>query len=367
MRIMAVLLLCGAVFAPALLADEVRFRTNEGLVESVACEVTGWSWKEVQYKSAKGSAKVARKDLVAVQRTSENGTLSDKLSAAQSAMATDLAKARTLLEGELKDASSTAVNKEEATYLLADLALIEAGSDGRRRPTAIAAFKNYINSYKEGYFARQAYTSLAGLQRASKDVSGARETFKNMAKVGSGLDLIGSQLLGEFELDEKQWQAAVVAFKDAAKFAGSDKAARYKANAMQARALKGGGDTATAQSMLEEIKKDEFFNDPTTAEGDEVLSIVYGTLADILYDKKAYQEAYEACMTAAFYCWWLQSKGEGDFLAKAFVSARKTSVGADNWKTRGDKLEEVLAGSHSKELKAAREILEKDKPSDTPK
>lgn len=356
MQMKLALLLC-ALLAPALMADEIRYRAGDR-TEIAAGVVTAWSWKEVSYKAAGSTGKVARKDLISVSRTSENGSLSANLSSALSAAANDPARAMMLLEREAN--SGDAVNKEDATYQIADLTWSTAQGDKRKLQAAVDKFKAYIAAYKDGYYADQAYVNCGMLQARLGDIAGARATYQAMIRVGSGLDLIGAMELGQLEFNAKQYGAAVNAFKDAAKAAGSDKTARYKANAWQAKALSANKDAAAARPLLEEIVKDSAFNDPTTPDGDEVMSLAYANLGTIYFDSKSFEQAYDACMMAAFYAWWLQGEGEGNFLALAWRAAKKSSVGADQWKTRADKLAEVLAAAHPKVWKDAQEAAKND-------
>lgn len=357
MRTLAMMLIFAAMLAPALAADEIRYRTGDK-VNLATGSVTAWSWKEVSFRAGTNNLKVMRKDLIAVTRTSENGSLSANLSRAQTAINQgDNNRARTLLETEAR--SGDAVNKEEAMYLLADIALLEAGQDARRRQAAIDRYRTYLNAYKEGYFAQEAYLTCARLLGQAGDGAGARQTYRTMISVGAGLDLAGAQALGEFEFSAKQWAAAVAAFRDAARFAGADKSARYKSNAWQARALAANKDAAGARTLLEEIVKDEAFVSTETPDRDQVLAEAYAVLGQVYFEQKSYEQAYDANMMAAFYAWWLQGKGEADFLALAWRCAKKNSVGADQWKTRADKIEAVLSASNPKKMKEARDA-EKD-------
>ncbi len=350
-KLMTVFSLC-TLLAPLLWADTVSFMAGREVQTDNGVVVTAWSWAKVEYKTSEGKTKsVARKDLVSVNRTTEQGSLSETLSSAIQKMAADPEGAAATLDNESKTGS--ALNKEHALFLLAQLYASDANERSARQ--AADRVRAYVSAYKDGYFLGDALPLLARMQILGKDLDGARQTYKDMARLGSPFDNNGSQALGELEISAGRFDAALAAFRDAAKFAGNDKSLKAKADSWSGLVLVAQKKYADAQAIVEPITKDESLEDKNSVEDDAALAVAYRVLGDCLFDgRQTYEAAYNAYMMGAYYAWWIGGNSEGYCLAQAWRAAKNAMASDSKFKERMEKLEEALNAGYPNELRQAK-------------
>ncbi len=341
-----------ALLAPALFADSVGYMQGKDVAWDNNVEIKAWSWKQVDYVAEGNKAKVVmRKDLVSVTRSAENGTMSQNLSKAIMDMAASPGDAQDALLAEMKD--GTPLNKEHATFLLGQLHASNASGKEASRDAAIKV-ADYIKAYGNGFFLGDAYPLLARMQLQAADTAGARQAFRDMAKLGAPYDARAQQSLGELELNANNADAALTAFREASKLT-SDKNLRFKAEAWASLTLSLQKKWDAAKAIAEPITKDETLDDPVSTDDDAALGIAYRVLGDCLLEgSQTYEKAYDAYMLASYYSWWTQGPGEGYCLAQAWRAASKLVGSDEKWKERKEKLEEALTAGYPNELKAAK-------------
>jgi len=336
------LALMGLLLGGALHADKITYlATVSGKVEVKAEDnvtITDWSAAKVDYETAdKKKLSVAYKDVLSVDR--HGGSMSEQLSDALSLVGQDPRGA--IDELAAVAAGGNKLDKEEATYLRAQLLESESNADRSLLNEAIKAYDAYIKGWKAGYFAREAYRGLSNLQPANA----ARSTLGNMARADASLARLGYQLLGELEAREGKWADAVSAFKSAQSAARTDKdaAADALAIAWEGWATLKNGNAAGAKTLLESVTEDSKLDDPNTTTDEIALSIAFRALGDAHYDGDGYQKAYDAYVKGAYYAWWTGGTSEGHCLGRAYLCAKKLEGTDAKWKKRRDKLRTALA------------------------
>ena len=359
-RFAIIVALPALLLAASLSADNINFVKADKTIDSKTnVKIKSWSWAQVDWVShdGKSSGSIKRRQLVSITRTrTTSGTMGKELSSAIDQLGTDPAGAQETL---LRVAGAgSALDKEEATFLLGVLAAQEA-TNRAGRAAAISGFSAYVKAYASGNFAKEAYTQLASLQRWNRDASGARRTLQKMVKVGLGLDVMGSQLLGELEFDQKKYAAAISAFKAAGKAAGNNKNLKYKANAWQGLSLLKKGDVASAKSVLEPIVADKDFEDPESNDDDLALAVAYPALGDIYFAQKTYAKAYDSYILGGFHAWWIGGTQEGYCLSQAWRCTKRLTTSGKKWTNREKKLKESLQTNYPSELKRAKVAEEK--------
>jgi hypothetical protein len=217
MRLVLVLLVA-STFSGALLADRVSYwkvsdnkRTAESLDEVT---VTTWNAKGVSCKANTGGAVtvVETANVITVSRADTGGSMGAELQAALETAGRNIAAAKEALLAAATKGSE--LDREEAMFRRAELFETEARSGGGRAE-AIRVFQDYITRYKAGFFARDAYTTLAEFQSAAGKIADARATLKSMISADTALARLGHQKLGELEAGTKDWKAALAALKAA--------------------------------------------------------------------------------------------------------------------------------------------------------
>lgn len=351
MRLVLVLLVA-STFSGALLADRVTYwkasgdkRTAESLDEVT---VTAWSAREVSCKPATGAVvKIETASIITVSRADTGGSMGAELMAALETAGRNVAAAKEALLAASGKGSE--LDREEALFRRAELYETEARSGGGRAD-AMREFQAYITRYKAGFFARDAYTTLAEFQVAAGKTADARTTLKSMIGADSSLLRLGNQKLGELEADAKDWKAALTAFKAAEGASNGNRNARYLAMAWQGAVLQKSGDNNAAKDLLEKVTGDDAFEDETSEEDESALGVAWPALAEALYASGSLEKAYNAYVQGAYYVWWNQGTNEGACLRQACICAKKLQSGDEKWKARYEKLRATLASGYPKEI-----------------
>ncbi|MBX3473623.1 MAG: hypothetical protein KF754_04510 [Planctomycetes bacterium] len=349
------LLLVASTFACAASADMISYLRRAGgkvTIESVDnVTVTAWNARQVSYRTADNkTGTVTSADVISLVRA--GGSMSRELEAAIAEMANDPQAAEKALQDLTNKGND--LDKEEALFRKAELWAGEARTSGKTSAytQAITDFGTYTNRFKAGYFARDAYTSMADFQRKLKRVADARTTLRAMINADAALQRLGNQKLGELEASQGDWKAALTAFKAAEGGSGDDKNARYLALAWQGVATLKNGDAAAARTILETVTNDETFQD----EGNEdelALAVAYPALGDAYYAAGNFTKAYDAYVLAGYYIWWSGLENEGYVLAQAYLCAKKLQGTDEKWKARTEKLRTALAVSYPRDLQRA--------------
>jgi tetratricopeptide (TPR) repeat protein len=314
--------------------------------------VTTWSAAKVEYRTEEGRpGTLASADVVTINRDAPG--MSDQLTKAIGLAGSDPQAAKAAL-GRVA-ASGNALDKEEASYWIARIAVNEASTGEGAAGAAITECQNYLKSYKSGYFAREVYRSLGEVQQRAKRAADARNTYKAMAGADNALAREGYQLLGQLEAAEAKWQDAISAFDQAKTRARSDgyKAGEYLAQAWQGAVTAKNNDPNGAKTLLEGVTSGEAFEDATTFDDENALAVAYPALGDVLFAKEDFAKAYDAYIKAAYYAWWTAGTGEGRSIGGAYKCARKLESGDEKWKKRKDKLRTALALGFPQELQRA--------------
>lgn len=345
--------LCSTLLAGALHADRITYVKRAGgkvSIESIdGLTVTSWNSKEVSYSDAdKKSGTVPRRDIVTLTRETSS---SNALSEAAGMVGSDPAKAAARLAP--LTGTGTALDKEEAQYLLAMLWAGEVSRDPGAATNATRELTKYLQSYKAGYFAALVYQELAALQRQAKKPDDARRTYQNMIGADASLARQGNQWLGELEADQGKWQAAITAF-GAAKAAATrdgDKNGEYLAMAWDGWCNLKNNNAAGARATLEAVTGDEKFDDPASSDDEVALSVAYPALGDAYFEGGNFQKAYDAYIKGAYYSWWTSGNREGHCVGQAFLCAKKLEPTDEaKWKPRRENLRTVLALAYPREL-----------------
>ncbi|MCB9932764.1 MAG: hypothetical protein H6841_05000 [Planctomycetes bacterium] len=336
------LALTGLLLGGALQADRVTYISGSGTKTEVKLDdnvtVTGWTAAKVEYENAeKKKSSVAYKDIIAVDR--QGGTMGAELAGALELVGSD---PRAAIAGLAAVATSgSALDKEEAAYLRAQLLDSESAGDRSLAAEAVKAYDAYIKSYKAGFFAREAYRGLANLQKPDA----ARTTLKNMVRADSSLERLGNQLLGELEAGAAKWADAISAFKAAQTAARNEKDlnAEFLAIAWEGLATLRNGNAAGAKTLLESVTEDSRLDDPNTNTDEVALSVAFRALGDAHFEGDNFQKGYDAYIKGAYYAWWTAGSTEGHCLGRAYVCAKKLEGTDAKWKKRRDKLRTALA------------------------
>jgi hypothetical protein len=286
-------------------------------------------------------------NVITVSRADTGGSMGAELQAALETAGRNIAAAKEALLAAATKGSE--LDREEAMFRRAELFETEARSGGGRAE-AIRVFQDYITRYKAGFFARDAYTTLAEFQVAAGKTADARATLKSMIGADSSLVRLGNQKLGELEAGTKDWKAALAALKAAEGAANGNRNARYLAMAWQGAVLQRSGDNNAAKDMLEKVTGDDSFEDETSEEDETALAVAWPALAEALNASGSLEKAYNAYVLGAYYVWWNQGTDEGYFLRQACICAKKLQSGDEKWKARYDKLRATLASGYPKEL-----------------
>ncbi len=342
------------LFAGAASADTIIYNkqaaTGREQARLANVTVTAWSASKVEYKTEEGrSGSLPSAEVVTISRNTPG--ISDQLINAIGLAGSDPQAAKAAL-GRVA-ASGNALDKEEALYWIARIAVSEASDGGAG--AAITECQNYLKSYKAGYFAREVYRSLGEVQQRAKRTGDARNTYKAMANADNALAREAHQMLGQLEAAEGNWKEAISAFDQAKTRARSDgyKAGEYLAQAWQGAATAKNGDANAAKTLLEGVTNGEAFEDATTFDDENALAIAYPALGDVLFGKETFDKAYDAYIKAAYYAWWTGGTGEGRSIGGAYKCARKLETTSDMWKKRKDKLRTALALGFPQELQRA--------------
>lgn len=314
--------------------------------------VTTWSAAKVEYRTEEGRpGTLASADVVTISRDAPG--MSNELTRAIGLAGSDPQSAKAALARVAS--SGNALDKEEASYWVARIAVNEASTGEGAAGTAITECQNYLKSYKSGYFARDVYRSLGEVQQRAKRVADARNTYKAMAGADNALAREAYQLLGQLEAAEANWKDAISAFDQAKTRARSEgyKAGEYLAQAWQGAVTAKNNDANAAKTLLEGVTGGETFEDATTFDDENALAVAYPALGDVLFGKEDFQKAYDAYIKAAYYAWWTGGTGEGRSIAGAFKCARKLETGNEMWKKRKDKLRTALLLGFPQDLQRA--------------
>jgi hypothetical protein len=349
---LVLILLVASTFSGALLADRVTYwkvsgdkRTAESLDEVA---VTAWNAKEVTCKPATGAVtKLETAQIISINRADTGGSMGAELKDALDTAGRNAAAAKDALLAASSKGSE--IDREEALFRRAELYEADARS-GSGRADAIRELQAYVSRYKAGFFARDAYTTLAEFQAAGGKVADARATLKAMIGADTALARLGNQKLGELEADAKDWKAALAAFKSAESAANGDRNARYLAMAWQGAVLQKSGDNNGAKDILEKVTGDDAFEDETSEEDESALGVAWPALAEALNAGGSLEKAYNAYVLGAYYVWWNQGTSEGYCLRQACICAKKLQSGDEKWKSRYEKLRSTLASGYPKEL-----------------
>lgn len=352
-RYAAALALFATLFAGALCADRISYWKGAGAKRTVdtldGVTVTGWNAKAVAYKTADN--KTGSVDTVAViSLDRKGGSMSKDLETAINLIAEDAGSAADQL-GQLAGKGND-LDKEEAMYRRAGIYGTEARASNKANAVAAAIneYNAYVNRYKAGFFAREAYTTLVSFQRRAKKDADARAVLKGMINADPSLQRLGNQKLGELEAAVGDWKAAISAFKSAEGGSGDDKNAKYLAIAWQGFATLKGGDAAAARPLLESVTGDDSFQDDTSLDDEAALAVAYPALGDVYWDGGNYQKAYDNYVMGAYYVWWNAGDNEGYCLGQACACARKLQGTDAKWKDRAEKLKTALAVGFPREL-----------------
>jgi hypothetical protein len=336
------LALMGVLLGGALHADRITYLATSGGKTDLKVEdrvtITAWSASKVDYETAdKKKMSVAYKDVLSVDRA--GGTMSQQLSDALNLVGQDPRGA--IAELAAVAAGGSQLDKEEASFLRAQLLESESNADRSLRNEAIKAYDAYTKTWKSGYFARDAWRNLANLQ----PTAAARTTLGNMARADASLARLGYQLLGELEMREGKWSDAISAFKSAQTAAKGEKelSAEYLAMAWEGWATLRNGNNAGAKSLLETVTEDPKLDDPSGTSDEIALGIAFRALGDAHFEGDGFQKAYDAYVKGAYYAWWTGASNEGYCLGRAYQCAKKLEGTDAKWKKRREKLRTALA------------------------
>jgi hypothetical protein len=339
-RLTVAVMLTGTLLASALHADKVNYVVGTGDKAQVKFEdkatITSWNAASVKFKGADGKEiSVSYADIISIDR--RGGTMSPELAdTLDNAGADPIAAAEELaaIAAEGND-----LDKQEASIYRAQILDSESAADSSLATEAIAAYNAYINGWKAGYFAREAYRGLAALQKVGE----ARTTLNKMINADKALEREGNQLLGQLEASAAKWNDAISAFKKAQTAAGTDINNKYLAMAWEGWMTLKGGNSAGAKTLLETVVNDPNFDDPNTTIDENALGVAYPALGDLQYEAGAYQKAYDAYIRGAYYAWWTGGDLEGHCLGYAFLCAKNLEGTDAKWTARKDKLRTALA------------------------
>lgn len=330
-----------ALLAGALHADKVNYIVGSGDKAQVKYDdkavVTSWTAAGIKFKGTDGKeVSVNYTDIISIDR--RGGTMSTDLEYALDDASVDpLAAADGLLA---LSTAGTDLDRQEAAISRAQILEGESAADKNLAAEAIKAYNFYVTTWKAGYFAREAYRSLAGLQK----IADARTTLGKMIAADKVLEREGNQLLGQLEAEAGKWGDAIAAFKKAQTAAGTDVNNKYLAMAWEGWMTLKGGNAAGAKTLLETVINDPNFDDPNTSVDENALGIAYPALGDVHYESGAHQKAYDAYIKGAYYAWWTGGALEGHCLGQAYRCAKKLEgTDAAKWTPRKDKLRTALA------------------------
>lgn len=350
-RLSVALMMIGTLLADGLYADTVSYMSGSGakaefkVADNVT--VTAWSCAKVDFKDASGKqVSVPFQDVVSVDRM--YGTMGKDLERALVKIGADPQSA--IKDLEAIAAGGNALDKEEATYIRAQLLDNEAAATGRTAP-AIAAYQEYIKNFKNGYFARDVYTRLSRMQNEND----ARATLNGMIRADKALERLGNQLLGELEARAGKYPAAIKAFQSAQNAARAEKNKNTEAlaKAWEGVCTIAGGNADAGKTLLEAVTGDESLDDPNSTDDEAALAVAYPALGDAHFASDAFQKAYDAYVKGAYYAWWTGGTREGYCLGRAYVCAKKLEGTGEKWKKRREKLRTSLALGFPKILQDA--------------
>ena len=340
-RLSVALMAIGILLAGALHADTITYISGSGAKAEVKiadnATVKSWDASQVVFEgSDKKSVTVAYKDVISVDRM--YGSMSKELQNALDMIGADPQGAMDMLQAVASNGNS--LDKEEATYIRAQLLDNEAAATGSTGP-AISAYKDYVKSWKGGYFARDVYTRLSSMQ-SEKD---ARATLSGMIRADKSLERLGNQLLGELEARAGKYPAAIKAFQAAQNAARAEKNKNTEAiaKAWEGMCTVANGNAAGGKAILEAVTGDESLDDPDSGEDEAALATAFPALGDAHYASDAYQKAYDAYIKGAYYAWWTGGSREGHCLGRAYLCAKKLEGTGEKWKKRKEKLRTALA------------------------
>jgi tetratricopeptide (TPR) repeat protein len=341
------------LFAGTLCADSITHFKGSGNARSVETlhnvTITAWNAARVEYRTVEGqTANLPTADVISVNRTPPG--MSRELTEAIRLVGSNPEAAKERLA--TLTTAGTPVNREEAAYWRARIAMNEAAANPRVADRVINELRAYLRAYKAGYFAREIYAAVANLQKQTNKLDDARATLREMIAADPALAREGNQLLGELEAEQARWAQAIAAFQQAKQLAARDrnKNMEYLAQAWEGACMLRSGDAAAARRLLEEITKNEAFNDPLSDDDDLVRSVAYPALGDLHYQAEEFEQAFYAYRRGAFYSWWVQGTNEGYCLGRAYLSARKLEGKDEKWKERSSRLRTALAMGFPREL-----------------
>jgi tetratricopeptide (TPR) repeat protein len=347
------LAICCTLLASSAFADRIAYLRGTGaerapqIVDEVT--ITAWNAATVTYRNKENRQfSVSARDVISIDR--RGGSMSRDMAQAMDAMGRDAQAARAALRRVAEQGN--ALDKEQAQWLLAQLALEDAQADPARRPAAIAAVQGYTRAYAGGYFARDAWRSLSDLQRAARQVDAARETLRAMGQASAALVREAHQLTGELEASQGRWEPAIAAFRAAEQAAAGDRNAEYLARAWRAWSLKENKQGNEARALVDQITGDESFEDPESLEDELALAIAFPVLGDLLYEAGSVERAYDAYIKGAYYAWWSGASREGYCLGRAFLCARNLEATGEVWRGRREALHRALQQGFPRELRA---------------
>lgn len=344
--------------ASFLAADTVMYFDKGKLKTELDATVESWNADQVKVKTEKGSTiTIDRTDVSTIERI--GGSMSGDLADAISLMGEDPKSADELLKQVA--ASGGALDKEEAVYRRGQLWVQQSKLKPSLADNAMKVMADYTKNYKKGYFTKRAHTTLAEMQSAAKRVNDARTTWRSLASVNATLKFDGNLGLGILEAREGKWADAISAFKNAEGAAGKRKAAKALATAWRGLSLKHSGKDNDAKTVLESVTGDESLEDDNTDEDERALSVAYPPLADIYFDSKNYDKAYDAYVQGGYYAWWSAGGREGYCISQAWRCAVKQKGTAKKWDTRAETLEEVCRAGFPREYQAAKKAIDAEK------
>lgn len=345
--IVAIGLTC-ALFASSLAADSITYLDKKSgdkkreTQNADGCTVTSWSATTVKYKDKAGKdVSIARRDVVSIDR-------------AWGSMGPDLMEAIETAKSSVKDAvplfdaaisSGKPLDAEEAMYLKAVAWEQSASTNSGDKANAVSAYKAYTQKFKGGYFAESAWEVLSKLQSKA---SARRSTLKSMASASPALKYKGNLLLGQLESQTGNWSASISAFKSAQSAGKAFKGSKLHATAWLGYATFKGGNANSAKPILESVVSDKKFEAGETSEHELALSIAYPALGDVYLASKEikskdYENAYDAYMQGAFYCWWTRKKNEeGRSLGQAWYCTIQLKKELNSKTEKWKKLHEAL-------------------------
>ncbi|MBZ0135815.1 MAG: hypothetical protein K8I27_05540 [Planctomycetes bacterium] len=337
-RLAVALMLMGTLLAGALHADSISYISGSGAKAEVKIAdgviIKGWSASKVEFEGAdKKVVSVDYNNVLSVDRS-----YSRDMQNALDMIGADPAGAMDALKAIASGGS--ALDKEEATYIRAQLLENESVATGRTGP-AIEGYKEYVKNWKNGYFARDVYARLAGMQGEND----ARATLAGMIRADKALERLGNQLLGELEARAGKLPAAIKAFQSArsAAVAEKNKNTEALAKAWEGMCEVANGNVAGGKALLEAVTEDESLDDPDSTDDEAALAVAFPALGDAHFGSDAFQKGYDAYVKGAYYAWWTGGSREGHCLGRAYLCAKKLESTDEKWKKRKDKLRTALA------------------------